>query len=699
MAYDKLVDSAQLDADLTSVANAIRTKGGTSAELEFPADFVTAIGDITTGGNLQTKTGITPTESSQTIEPDTGYDGLDSVQIDAISSSYVGSGITRRSSSDLTASGATVTAPAGYYSSFASKVITSGSAKTPATTITANPSIAVSSSGSITASVSKTQNVTPTVSAGYVSSGTAGAITVSGSNTSQLTTKSAETIHPSTSDQTISSGRYLTGNQTFKAVTTTNLTAANIKNGVTVKVGDTNNAERIASVTGTFTGDGNVTVNPLSVTVNGTYTAPSGIAYSPVTVNVSTGGTSVPKSDVNFYDYDGTVLYSYTAADFLQLSAMPSNPSHTGLVSEGWNWSLSAAQNYVEDYGMLEIGAIYDTTDGGARIYVTIDDPELLTFDLGLFVEGTVYIDWGDSSSVDTVESPDYGNDQFIEHIYSSLGDYLITIIPEPDSYVALGAYDYNYSGLYTLLNWPSSKFPFYCGTDPYEYRSSINGIIKRIEVGSSIVLHSTQSESVFYGWPSLETVIISSRNGDDFFPDYFYMCSSLKHINLPSGFGYSSGFYYAFYGCASLESISLPSGSYPGEEMFYNCNKLPIVTIDYMSTGDTLDCFAVCHGLKKVVLGDCESINSGCFSCCTSLRRIDIPFSCYNISVYSFDYCYSLHDIYIRSQYALVNLESDYIFNYCPADFVIHVPSAYLLDYQEDSNWSNYYSHLVGDL
>lgn len=37
-------------ADLTSVANAIRTKGGTSAQLAFPADFVSAIGAIETGG-------------------------------------------------------------------------------------------------------------------------------------------------------------------------------------------------------------------------------------------------------------------------------------------------------------------------------------------------------------------------------------------------------------------------------------------------------------------------------------------------------------------------------------------------------------------------------------------------------------------------------------------------------------------------
>lgn len=50
MAVDKLVDSTQLDSDLTSVANAIRTKGGTSAQLAFPSGFVTAIGNIPTGG-------------------------------------------------------------------------------------------------------------------------------------------------------------------------------------------------------------------------------------------------------------------------------------------------------------------------------------------------------------------------------------------------------------------------------------------------------------------------------------------------------------------------------------------------------------------------------------------------------------------------------------------------------------------------
>lgn len=165
--------------------------------------------------------------------------------------------VASRTSSDLTVSGATVTAPAGYYASQASKTVASGSATTPATTITPNAiSISVNGSGLITASnTQKTQSVTPTVSAGYVSSGTAGTITVSAaSNTSHLTTQAAQTIYPSTSDQTIASGKYLTGAQTIKAVTLSNLSAGNIKKGVVVKVGDSADDDRITSVTGTYEG-------------------------------------------------------------------------------------------------------------------------------------------------------------------------------------------------------------------------------------------------------------------------------------------------------------------------------------------------------------------------------------------------------------------------------------------------------------
>ena len=48
-----MADYLVTDTELTSIADAIRTKGGTSEPLEFPADFVSAIGDISTVANLK----------------------------------------------------------------------------------------------------------------------------------------------------------------------------------------------------------------------------------------------------------------------------------------------------------------------------------------------------------------------------------------------------------------------------------------------------------------------------------------------------------------------------------------------------------------------------------------------------------------------------------------------------------------------
>jgi len=50
--------------------------------------------------------------------------------------------------------------------------------------------------------------------------------------TGSITSKSATTYTPTTSDQTIASGQYLSGTQTIKG--DANLTASNIANGVTI---------------------------------------------------------------------------------------------------------------------------------------------------------------------------------------------------------------------------------------------------------------------------------------------------------------------------------------------------------------------------------------------------------------------------------------------------------------------------------
>ena len=51
MAYDKVVDSTELDAGLSAVADAIRDKTGETESLVFPGGFVTAILGIATGGS------------------------------------------------------------------------------------------------------------------------------------------------------------------------------------------------------------------------------------------------------------------------------------------------------------------------------------------------------------------------------------------------------------------------------------------------------------------------------------------------------------------------------------------------------------------------------------------------------------------------------------------------------------------------
>ena len=74
----------------------------------------------------------------------------------------------------------------------------------------------------------------------------------SGEITGNMTEKSAASYNPSTQDQTINGNQYLTGAQTIKAVTTSNLSAQYIAQGVTIKVGCAADDDCIASVQGSL---------------------------------------------------------------------------------------------------------------------------------------------------------------------------------------------------------------------------------------------------------------------------------------------------------------------------------------------------------------------------------------------------------------------------------------------------------------
>ena len=73
-----MADYLTTDTELTSIANAIRLKGGTSGALTYPQDFISAINNIETGGDE-----ITPMTEQEIWEAATEGWGVSAVMTDA----------------------------------------------------------------------------------------------------------------------------------------------------------------------------------------------------------------------------------------------------------------------------------------------------------------------------------------------------------------------------------------------------------------------------------------------------------------------------------------------------------------------------------------------------------------------------------------------------------------------------------------
>lgn len=305
MPYDKIVDSAKLDGAMTATADAIRGKTGKTADIPWneSTGFASEIASIQTetAPKLQSKS-ATPSTSAQTVKPDSGYDGLSQVTVNAMP-----------------------------------------------TATQAIPSISVSTSGLITASA--------TQSAGYVAAGTKSA-------TKQLTTQAAKTITPSTADQSaVASGVYTTGAVTVKG--DSNLKAANIAKGVSIfgVTGMYTGGTQIA--TGTFqdaTGDAFTKIGGL--TISGIPFKPSRVIIYPATTGTISHPCCLTFADSSgsfcysgyweeYYDedadeyYDELYIRRFTDSDGFEFT----------LTNDGFNLHLAYLDDASRHYIELDTGA------------------------------------------------------------------------------------------------------------------------------------------------------------------------------------------------------------------------------------------------------------------------------------------------------------------------------------------------------
>ena len=222
------------------------------------SDAVDMQGGFVSGGSsgvkLQSKT-VTPSENTQTVNPDSSYDALSSVTVEAISNTYIGSSVTKKSAATYTPGTSDQSIASGQYLNGTQTIkgdsnLTAANIKSGVKIFNVTGSYAGSSSGGNTPNL-QTKTVTPSESTQTVSpdSGYDGLskVTVNAISStyigSDVTKKSAATYIPKTTNQSIASGQYLSGTQTIKG--DANLVAGNIKSGVS-----------IFGVTGTYTGGG-----------------------------------------------------------------------------------------------------------------------------------------------------------------------------------------------------------------------------------------------------------------------------------------------------------------------------------------------------------------------------------------------------------------------------------------------------------
>lgn len=103
--------------------------------------------------------------------------------------------------------------------------------------------------------------------------------------------------------------------------------------------------------------------------------------YDSLMANGGNGGGAeeLKRNDVNFFDYDGTLLYAYTWDEARNLTELPAAPSHDGMTFKEWNYTLEdiKAQGTDTIKGKADVGAVF--VDGSGTQVESPNDVWILT--------------------------------------------------------------------------------------------------------------------------------------------------------------------------------------------------------------------------------------------------------------------------------------------------------------------------------
>ena len=434
-------------------------------------------------------------------------------------------------------------------------------------------------------------------------------------------------------------------------------------------------------------------------------------------IQTGSGGSSTPVSanDVTFYDYDGTVVASYSLAEAQALTSLPDGPTHDGLTFQGWNWSLENVNALTRP---MNVGAMYITDDGKTRLYIHIADKARSTVPLYLqqTADRGVTIDWGDGSAMETLTGTGTVN---MSHAYGAAGDFTISLTANDgctlgfghgsSSYCVMGstnndrAYcnmlqkveigsgvtnigDYAFSGCYSLSSITIPDRVTSIGGYAFSNcrsLSSITILVGVTNIGANAFLYCTSLSSITI--PDGVTSIESNA---------FNSCYSLPSIIIPDGVTNIGD--YAFSGCYSLSSITIPDGvTSIGASAFSSCSSLSNITIPDGLTSIGSRAFQQCISLSSITIPDgVTSIESNVFNSCYSLSSVTIPDGVTNIGASAFSSCYGVAEYHLKPTTPPTLLNQN-AFKNIPSDCIIYVPQGSLEAYKTATNWATYASYM----